>query len=359
MKIINHFYIITLLGILSIGMSSCQSEAKKATEKLPEKMKALIIDGENNHGGWPKTTVIMQDYLLQTGLFDVDVARKEFLWLGPHNDNDPDMNAEKRMALLELYPIPTDIKTTVVEEPQEDPNFAPDFSKYDVVISNLGWKASAWPMPTQKAFEEYMAAGGGLVVVHAADNSWGEWTEFNKMIGLGGWGGRSEKSGPYVYYDDQNQLVRDTTAGGCGSHGAQQDFVMTVRNADHPITKGLPAEWLHGKDELYDRLRGPAENMTVLATAYSDVEGNRPPWNQALLGSGRHEPMLFTIEYGKGRTFHTALGHADYSMESVGFISTFQRGVEWAATGQVTQSVPEDFPTANEASHRAWKGSKE
>jgi type 1 glutamine amidotransferase len=55
-----------------------------------------------------------------------------------------------------------------------------------------------------------------------------------------------------------------------------------------------------------------------------------------------------TIHYGNGRVFHTTLGHDPAAMQCVGFIVTFQRGVEWAATGKVTQEVPKDFPTATE-----------
>ena len=102
---------------------------------------------------------------------------------------------------------------------------------------------------------------------------------------------------------------------------------------------------MHTKDECYDRLRGPAENLTVLATAYCSIEEG---------GTGRHEPMLMTIQYGEGRVFHTTLGHEDYSFESVGFISTFLRGAEWAATGEVTIPIPEDLPTAEESLARPF-----
>lgn len=340
--------------LLSLSHIGCGDRSAQSTV-APEKMKALLIDGENNHGGWPKTSIMMKDYLEQTGLFEVDIARKAYLWLGPHNDGDPNMDEEIRKGLVAKYPIPHPTESVRVDEPQYDPDFSPDFSKYDLVVSNLGWKSSAWPMETQQAFETYMRSGGGLVVVHAADNPWGDWTAFNQMIGLGGWGDRSKESGPYVYYDETGQMVVDTSAGQCGSHGPQQDFVLTVRDASHPITKGLPKDWIHGPDELYDRLRGPAEHMNVLATAYSDVEGNSPPWDKSTKGTGRHEPMLMTIDFGQGRTFHSTLGHADYSMESVGFIVSFQRGAEWAASGKVTQAIPQDFPTATKTSVRPWK----
>jgi type 1 glutamine amidotransferase len=64
--------------------------------------------------------------------------------------------------------------------------------------------------------------------------------------------------------------------------------------------------------------------------------------------------MMFTIDYGQGRVFHTLMGHTDYSMECVGFIVTLQRSAEWAATGEVTQEIPDDFPTTDQISARSW-----
>lgn len=280
----------TLLLLTTIGQTA-------------EPMKALIVDGQNNHGVWPTTTKMMKAYLEQTDLFTVDIAT--------------------------AAPKGT------------DPNFKPDFSKYAVVVNNFGHGAAAWPKETQEAFEKFVSEGGGHVVIHAADNAFPEWPAFNEMIGLGGWGGRSEKSGPYVYLNDKGDLVRDTSKGKGGNHGKQWEFPVVVRDREHPVTKGMPAEWLHAQDELYDQLRGPAQNMEILATAESQV-------------TKRHEPMIFTIKYGKGRVFHTPMGHAEYSMECVGFITTLQRGTEWAATGKVTQAIPDDFPTADKTSSHKW-----
>ena len=75
-------------------------------------------------------------------------------------------------------------------------------------------------------------------------------------------------------------------------------------------------------------------------------------------GSGRHEPMLFTVEYGKGRVFHTPMGHGNNSQECVGFITSLVRGAEWAATGKVTTKIPSDFPTADETSQRKFEPKK-
>jgi type 1 glutamine amidotransferase len=183
---------------------------------------------------------------------------------------------------------------------------------------------------------KFVRNGGGFVSIHAADNAFPKWKEYNEMIGIGGWEGRNEQSGPWVYWE--GKVMRDTSAGRGGDHGNIHRFQVVTRTPGHPIMQGLPSIWLHAEDELYNRLRGPAENLTVLATAFDDP---------ATRGSGRHEPVLLTIEYGKGRVFHTTLGHVRgdlIAQRCVGFIVTFQRGTEWAATGKVTQKVPADFP---------------
>lgn len=297
-----------------------------------EKLKALIVDGQNNHAVWPKSTIMMKEYLEGSGLFEVEVARTRFI-----------SNYKREEAWLPLAGTGESEKT---EKPVPDPDFSPDFTQYSIVVSNFGYGAADWPEATRRNLETYMKNGGGLVVVHAANNSWGNWAEFNRMIGLGGWGDRNEKSGPYVYYDADGKVVRDASPGGCGRHGPQNEFVVTMRDKTHPITKDLPDFWMHTKDECYSLLRGPAENMTILATAADTPE---------LKAMGRNEPMLMVISYGKGRVFHTTLGHDTEAFEGVGFITTFLRGSEWAATGKVTQPVPKDFPSADKATSRGFK----
>jgi hypothetical protein len=341
--------------LLMIAMATaCKFSTKKEEVALPIKLRALIVDGENNHGIWPKTTMMMKDYLEQTGLFVVDINRKRFTWQGPHY-NKKRLEVETISDLMTKYPLVTDVKTIPVNETKYDSLFNPNFEDYDVVISNLGWKSSDWPDQTKKNFETYMINGGGFVLVHAANNAWGDWDAYNKMIGLGAWGDRNVETGPYVYYDQSGTLQRDPSDGVCASHGPEYEYVLETRAPEHPIMKGLPAAWLHTQDELYDRMRGPAENMTVLATSFSDIENNSPPWNKEVDGTGRHEPLLIAVDYGKGKIFHSALGHMDYSFECVGFITTFQRGAEWAATGKVSQEVPADFPTKEASSARKWK----
>jgi type 1 glutamine amidotransferase len=267
---------------------------------LGTEYKALIVTGQNNHN-WKASSPVLKQLLEQTGLFSADIATSP--------DNKGDMNT-----------------------------FEPNFSKYDVVV--IDYNGKPWSEKTKKAFVDYVSNGGGVVIYHAGDNSFPEWKEYNEIIGLGGWGNRSQKDGPYVYYANEKMVI-DTAAGRGGSHGKRQPFEVRMRNTEHPITKGLPSRWMHGSDECYSELRGPAKNMEILATAMSQKNAG---------GSGRHEPMLMTISYGKGRIFHTVLGHADEgggpAMECVGFIVTLQRGTEWAASGKVTQKIPYDFPNA-------------
>ena len=269
-----------------------------------EPIKVLIVDGQNNHD-WRKTTPILKAILEEAKIFSVDVAT------APAKGATPEFAA-----------------------------FRPKFKDYAVVVSN--YNGQLWPEATRSDFAEFVDNGGGFVPVHAANNSFPEWPEYNAMIGVGGWGGRSEKSGPYVRLRE-GKFTRDTSKGTGGSHGAQHAFLVQIHEKDHPIVAGLPEKWLHATDELYDRLRGPAKNLTVLGTAFAD---------KAKGGSGEAEPMLMVIEYGKGRVFHTTLGHSDVSIKCVGFRTTFARGCEWAATGKVTQPVPADFPTAEKISSR-------
>jgi hypothetical protein len=112
-------------------------------------IRVMILDGASGgtYHDWKLTTQIMKRELEEAGLFDV----------------------------------------TVVSAPPADgdfSNFHPDFSRYQVVLSN--YDAQDWPAPLKAAFETYMKNGGGLVVVHGADNAFPDWAAFNEMALAGG-----------------------------------------------------------------------------------------------------------------------------------------------------------------------------
>ncbi len=225
------FVLLVICCFFSCAIRGC---AKK-------QIKVLIIDGQNNHVVWPKSTIMMKQYLEETNKFKVDVARTQFL-----------NRSEVFKKWLPFANVPQGIEG----EPKRDSSFNPDFSKYDVVISNFGWQAASWPKKTKAKFENYIKNGGGFVTVHAANNSFPKWKAYNNIIGVGGWGGRNEKDGPYVYVDKNNNIIRDNTSGLAGKHGKKEAFQVAILNTDHPITKGLPPVWMHATDECYALLRG-------------------------------------------------------------------------------------------------------
>jgi type 1 glutamine amidotransferase len=298
-------------------------------------IKVLIIDGQNNHN-WRATTPILKKILEDAKIFSVDVAT------APERPRAPQKpKAGAGEAAVKQYDEQlARFNLSEAEYKEAFASFRPEFKKYQVVVSN--YNGEPWPEQTRSDFAEFVANGGGFVCVHAADNAFPEWPEYNAMIGVGGWGGRNEKSGPYIRLRE-GKFTLDTSKGNGGSHGQQHAFPVEIRDREHPITKGLPEKWMHSSDELYDRLRGPAHNVTVLATAFSD---------KAKGGSGENEPMLMVINYEKGRVFHTTLGHAEPAMKCAGFQTTFARGTEWAATGKVTLPVPSDFPGPDKVSTR-------
>lgn len=271
-------------------------------------IKTLLITGQNNHN-WQVSHVVLKQILENSGRFDVDFV------ISPEQGKDVS-------------------------------GFVLDFSPYQLVV--LDYNGDSWPEETNRRFLEYVQNGGGVVIYHAADNAFSKWPEFNRICALGGWEGRNENSGPYVYWKD-GKLVKDSSAGPGGSHGRQHEYVLNGRDKVHPVVKGLPLKWRHAKDELYDRMRGPGNIRDILYTAYSDKETN---------GSGREEPLVFTVDYGNARIFHTMLGHAgattedNIAMQCTGFQVLLLRGAEWAATGKVTQKVPKDFPTETTCSYR-------
>jgi type 1 glutamine amidotransferase len=290
------------LGIALVTLSVLVTVAAPAAPPIM----AMILDGQSGgtYHAWQQVTPVLKKQLEDTGLFHVDVVTS------PVSSGDFS-------------------------------NFKPDFTKYQVVVSN--YDAPDWPADLKASFERYVTNGGGFVSVHAADNAFPGWKAYNDMIGVGGWRGRNQTAGPLWFFKD-GKLVSDTTPGSAGAHGNRLPFQVEIRESEHPIMKGLPKRWMHAGDELYNKMRGPGTNMTILATAYSDPSNS---------GTGRDEPMLMVSTFGKGRVFHTTMGHDIPALSCVGFIATFQRGTEWAATGNVTQKVPADFPTADKVSIRA------
>ncbi|MFC2167970.1 HEAT repeat domain-containing protein [Acidobacteriota bacterium] len=310
-------FVLWILFLMSWAARPVQSFERSHSFPTKEAVKTLILTGQNSHD-WRTSSPILKQILDDTDLFDVQIT----------------LSPEKGGSMK---------------------NFSPEFSEYHLVV--LDYNGDLWPKRTQQDFVSFVESGGGVVVYHNSSNAFSDWIEYSEIIGLGG-GQRDETAGPYVFWKN-GLIVQDESAGIGGYHGALFEFPVFNRDSVHPITSGLPLKWMHAKDELYSLMRGSAKNLHILATAYSDMQKK---------GTGRHEPVLFTNRYGEGRIFHTTLGHVSGespfpAVECAGFIVTFQRGAEWAATGKVTQVIPGDFPglereVPTPSDVRRWPGSR-
>ena len=296
-----------LLGILVIV--AVLTPASFAADPI----KALIVNGKNNHN-WRETTKAVKATLEKTGRFEVDVSTSP-----SRGGSDEDWKA-----------------------------WRPKFSDYQVVIGDFNddcEEDGGCEMRISKAFrddfEHFVREGGGFVPVHAADNSWSRWEGYNDIIGIGGWGGRQAGVSGYLLRKiDGEWQTTSPNEGRSGTHGREAPFAVVHEQPDHPILKDLPTEWMHAKDELYASLRGPAQNIEVLA--YSTSVRRQ---------SQTDEPILMVVTYGKGKVFHLPLGHYNdeeepfgQSLHCVGFQTVLARGTEFVATGKVTIGIPDSFP---------------
>ncbi|MBL8795827.1 MAG: ThuA domain-containing protein [Planctomycetia bacterium] len=264
------------------------------------KIMVLIIDGQHNHN-WRATTAFLKQELEKSGRFAVDVTSN--------------LKAGDKPGSVPTVPFP------------------PDLTKYQVCISN--YNGPAWPAEFRKSFEEQVREGKlGFVLFHSANNCFADWPDFNRMVGLA-W--RGTGAGDRLYYDDDGKPVRVPKGEGGGTGETDHPYAVVIRDAEHPISKGMPREWLHVKDQLMFNLRGPAQDVQVLATSLC-------PKTKV------HEPTLWTVTYGKGRVVQTPMGHDVFAMRCVGFITTMQRATEWAATGKVALPIPDNFPPPDKPS---------
>lgn len=341
-----HFYPL----LLAVTTNLSAALPVYAAEELP--IKALIVDGRNNHD-WEITTDALRAILEATGRFEVSVSTAPEL-KSVRNPRRPKTEDPTILADFDRYEkaFKTQIQPAKEKLAEQWESWAPDFSSHDVII--LNYNGENWPESMRQSFIDYVQNGGSVLLVHAANNAFRDWEEYNQVIGMG-W--RPAPSGKALKIDPETgRTIWDKTAGN-SSHGSKHPFQIAVRATDHPVMRDLPPVWMHGKDELYHDMRGPAENLTILSSAFSDPEQR---------GSGKHEPITWEVVYGKGKAVVTSMGHfwkGDTSADGlhcVGFQTVFARSCEYLATGKVTLPIPDTFPSAEESIPRTpalvdWK----
>lgn len=250
-----------------------------AQAPAPQKLQVLIITGQNGHD-WRGTTPVLRKQLEDTGRFEVRVT-EEFRGAGPET-----------------------------------------LAPYDLVVLNYFERKRPdlrWGERADAALLDFVRAGKGVVVYHFSVAAFEGWDEYEKLCAAN--------------WRPNN-----------GHHSARHDFTVDIKDAGHPITRGMKASFPQANDELYANLRWqPAGSHHVLATAWDDHSLYKGKARQPIPGAGLAQPMLWTVQYGKGRVFVTALGHDAATLDSAGFVATFTRGAEWAATGNVTVPLPAEL----------------
>lgn len=292
------------LYILLILILTCQLGYSQTTAGK-DKIQVLIVDGFSNHD-WKQTTYVVKTILEKSGLFEVSVST------APSAPNDESWKT-----------------------------WNPNFKKYDVVIqnsNNIQNKEIRWPERVEKKLEKYVKSGGGLYIHHSANNAFGHWSAYNRMIGLG-W--RSPEEGIALQVANNGDIIKIPVGEGRGTyHGPRNDEVIHILN-DHPINSGFPRAWQTPDMELYKFARGPAENLTVLSYAKDDETNIN--W-----------PVEWVVSYGKGNVYTSSMGHLwkgqtyPISYRCTGFQTVLIRATEWLATGKTSYKVPDDFPTESE-----------
>ena len=300
-------YTLSLALIILLGFTSCLVK--------DQKINVLIVDGFSNHN-WRQTTKETKEILEKSGLFEVSISTC------PVNAGDSNL-----------------IK------------WNPEFYNYDVVIqntNNINKKKLKWPENIEKQLEEYVHNGGGLYILHSANNAFNHWKEYDLMIGLG-W--RSKDAGIALEIDSLGNIIRIPAGSGLNTfHGPRIDALIR-KYKEHPINKGIPMKWLTTSMELYKYAREPAKNISILSYAHDTI-------------TNKNWPVEWTIQYGEGRVYNSSMGHLwkneEYpdSFKCIGFQTMMIRATEWLASGNTTFPVPDNFPTEESSSLRQVEKTK-
>jgi len=177
-----------------------------------------------------------------------------------------------------------------------------NLAKYDAVVF-LSTTGDVLNADQQKAFENYVANGGGYMGIHAAADTEYDWEFYGGLVG--------------AYFE---------------SHPAIQKATVRVENHDHPATAHLGDAW-ERTDEWYNYRTNPRDKARVLATLDETTY-------QGGTMKGDH-PIAWCQNYGGGRSFYTGGGHTKESYAEEAFRAHLLGGLQYA-TGQTKADCKPD-----------------
>lgn len=298
------FYWIRMVFFLNLFLVIKPDTQAQVAESIP----VLIVDGFSNHD-WQQTSAVTQWILEEGGRFKVNIS-------------------------------------TVPEDSMARQSWLPAFDQYAVIIqntNNIHDSSLKWPVNAEKALEKYVSDGGGLYILHSANNAFSHWEAYDEMIGLG-W--RPKSAGSSLEIGPEGNLIHYPPGEGLGTgHGDRFNAVIQRLNR-HPINRDFPDAWQTVNTEVYYFPRGEAKNLEVLSYAF-DSTSTQKNW-----------PVEWVVNFGKGKVYNSSLGHLwtgetyPPAYRCAGYQTTVVRVTEWLATGKVSFPIPPDFPTANTPSLR-------
>ena len=261
----------------------CLCTALIPADRNPARLRVLVLTGMSDrpYHDWRETAPFLRKALEQTGRFSVHLLEE-----------------------------PAGLTGRTLES-------------YDVLL--LNYNGPRWDSGAERAIEEFVRSGKGLVAVHGVT--------YGTFMGMEmgperRWVRSTKKDAEWTTYSD---MLGVTWAPENIGHAVRHAFPVKLIDREHPVTRGVDPEFIVN-DELYHKMSFKP-GTHILATAFSDT---------AKGGTGKDEPMAWTVSFGKGRVFYTPLGHDISAMYNAGFVTLLARGAEWAATGDVT--LPPKLP---------------
>lgn len=301
------------MGRMAVGATSSGLEFKM--KRTP--IKLLIIDGASNHD-WKQMTKVLKALLNKAGFFTVTVS--------------------------------TAPSASPTQAPDSWNAWNPPIAENEIVILNYNSgdniNSPRWLRKQEQALEAFVSGGGGLYILHSANNGFPKWEEFNKMIGTG-W--RASNFGFALEVGSDLKVIRIPAGTGSGTnHGNRINTHINILNP-HPIHKGYPKKYMTAILEIYYYARGPAENCTVLSYAYDSPEAG---------GTRKNWPIELMLDYGKGRVYNSTPGHlwpgesVPPAIKDLSWQTTLVRASEWLARKEVFYPVPTPFNTETKIESR-------